>query len=41
MKKAVDKKVKQDDSHTNGVQEPCTNGVHKANGDADSMEVER
>lgn len=41
VKKAVDKKVKQDDSHTNGVQEPCTNGVHKANGDADSMEVER
>ncbi|KAM9349271.1 histone-binding protein N1/N2-like [Symphorus nematophorus] len=33
VKEGVVKKVKQDAGQTNGVEEPQTNGVHKANGD--------
>jgi len=44
VKEGVVKKVKQDDAQTNGVEEPHTNGVHKANGDTNGhtngMEVE-
>ncbi|XP_056247722.1 histone-binding protein N1/N2-like [Seriola aureovittata] len=45
VKEGLLKKVKQDDTHTNGVKEqPHTDGVHKANGDTNghtkSMEVE-
>ncbi|KAF7660741.1 hypothetical protein LDENG_00276630 [Lucifuga dentata] len=34
VKEGVSKKVKQEDAHTNGVQEPHSNGVQSANGDA-------
>lgn len=45
VKEGVVKKVKQDEGHTNGSQEPQTDADHKANGDTNghtnSMEVER
>lgn len=41
MKEGVVKKVKQCDTQTDGVQEPHTNGMDKANSDTKSMEVER
>lgn len=41
VKEGAVKKVKQDDTQPDGVQEPRTNGVDKANTGTKSMEVER